>query len=296
MALPTSSPSQTSLASSLTMPLEVVALDPPWRHLLYYLALDSTQTQACRMLEEGTDLRGCALQTEEQVAGRGRFDRQWLGRPGGIYVTAVMPALYPLPWAPVGWLPLVAAMGVVGWLRGQLGLEAMLKWPNDILIEDRKIAGVLGEMRPWMPSNRPAGALQGIALVGVGINWGNHLGDAPENMLHPAANLRHWRPELSLDLRPSLVNAMLHELSCWSEQLLSDPATASEALIALADQVLWRKGETVQLTSTERGEIHGTLLGIGPQGGARLLLNDDEESIVHCGWLCPWSKSGDGSG
>ncbi len=109
----------------------------------------STQDVARRMLDDKRLTVGDALVADEQSAGRGRFGRRWISPPGGIYATMICPMN--------AGLSLNAGLALARTLR-DAGIEVTLKWPNDVLVNDRKIAGVLVEQHgPY-------------ALVGMGLN------------------------------------------------------------------------------------------------------------------------------
>lgn len=102
----------------------------------------STSDDAKRLARAGAP-EGSLVVAARQTGGRGRFDRAWASPDGGAYVSCVLrPALPPAAIAP---LPLVAAVGVAEGLA-QLGLDAQLKWPNDVEVGGRKLAGILLEM------------------------------------------------------------------------------------------------------------------------------------------------------
>ncbi len=105
---------------------------------------------------------GLVVATGHQTAGRGRLGRSWV-TPAGVALTfSVLVA----PWAvPVGrwpWLPLLTGLAVVEGVRTATGVDATLKWPNDVLVGDRKVCGVLLEL-----VEAPSGL---AAVVGVGLN------------------------------------------------------------------------------------------------------------------------------
>ena len=106
------------------------------------------------------------VMTEEQTAGRGRLGRTWISRPGeSLALSAMVPAL---PHGPgLTWVPLLAGACLVEALRSAGLPEAGLKWPNDVLVEGKKLAGVLCEVHQ-----------NGGVIVGVGLNL-RFLGEPP---------------------------------------------------------------------------------------------------------------------
>lgn len=102
----------------------------------------STNDDAKRLARAGAS-EGSLVVAARQTGGRGRFDRAWASPDGGAYVSCVLRP--PLPPAAIAPLALVAAVGVADGLA-ELGLDARLKWPNDIEVCGRKLAGILLEM------------------------------------------------------------------------------------------------------------------------------------------------------
>jgi BirA family biotin operon repressor/biotin-[acetyl-CoA-carboxylase] ligase len=103
---------------------------------------------------------GQVLVAEEQTAGRGRAGRTWISLPGASLTFSVLLRPASVPPAVRGWLPLLTGMAVAAAVRSVAGVQAALKWPNDVLVGDRKLAGILAEQSP-------AGD---AVVVGVGLN------------------------------------------------------------------------------------------------------------------------------
>ena len=101
---------------------------------------------------------GLVVIAEEQTAGRGRMGRSWVSARGaGVWLTVLLRPRLPL--ARWGWLPLLTGVALADTVREVTGLTATLKWPNDLLIDGRKCAGILAEV-----------ASPGAVAVGVGLN------------------------------------------------------------------------------------------------------------------------------
>jgi len=101
---------------------------------------------------------GQVLVAEEQTAGRGRMGRSWVSQPGAALTFSVLLRPSGVPPARRGWLPLLAGVAVATAVRSVAGVPATLKWPNDVLADDKKLAGILAEQ---------SGEL---VVVGIGIN------------------------------------------------------------------------------------------------------------------------------
>lgn len=108
------------------------------------------------------DVDRVVLIAETQERGRGRHSRSWVSPPRAQIAMSI---LVRLPWiepAALGWLPLLTGVAVVDALRATAGVPATLKWPNDVLIEGRKVAGILAEVSA-------SGAAPAV-VVGIGVN------------------------------------------------------------------------------------------------------------------------------
>jgi len=110
---------------------------------------------------------GLVVVAETQTAGRGRLDRSWVSPPrAGLTCSAlVRPDLSPAQWP---WLPLLTGLAVATALTGRAEVEAVLKWPNDVLVGGRKVCGVLVEV-----------AQPGAAVLGVGLNVTTRADELP---------------------------------------------------------------------------------------------------------------------
>ncbi len=130
-----------------------------WTEVRVSESTGSTNADAAAAARDGA-AEGLVVTTERQVAGRGRLDRTWETVPGAAVAVSVVlrPDVPPGAWV---WLPLLAGLAVDA-AADDLGVRSTLKWPNDVLVEDRKLAGILLE-RVETPTG-PA------AVVGVGLN------------------------------------------------------------------------------------------------------------------------------
>nr|WP_040704691.1 biotin--[acetyl-CoA-carboxylase] ligase [Nocardia takedensis] len=106
--------------------------------------------------------RSAVLVAEAQQAGRGRHARNWVSPPRAQISLSMLVHPREIDPAALGWLPLLTGIAAVDALRGVAGVDAKLKWPNDVLIGARKVAGILAEVAVSGPS--PA------VVIGVGVN------------------------------------------------------------------------------------------------------------------------------
>ena len=132
---------------------------------------DSTQ----RLLPEDAP-EGAVAATDEQTAGRGRLGRAWLAPPGSSILASIV--LRPdVPTARLAELSVVAGRACAAAIAELTGLEPTVKWPNDVLVAGRKVAGILAEAR------------EGRVVLGVGINVAQREGELPARAEHPATSL-----------------------------------------------------------------------------------------------------------
>ena len=134
----------------------------PWleQRIHYFPEIGSTMDVARELATKGAG-EGTIVLAEAQAHGRGRLSREWLSPKGGIYFTLILrPKISPV-YAPR--INLMASVAVATTIRKLFGLNAELKWPNDVLIAGRKVCGILAEMDAEMD-------VVNFVNVGIGIN------------------------------------------------------------------------------------------------------------------------------
>ena len=141
----------------LLLPYEFPGLE---QRIHYFPEIGSTMDAARELAKKGAG-EGTIVSAEAQTRGRGRLSREWLSPEGGIYFSLVLrPGISPA-YAPR--INLMASVAVAATIRKLFGLKAELKWPNDVLIEGRKVCGILAEMDAEMD-------VVNFVNVGIGIN------------------------------------------------------------------------------------------------------------------------------
>ncbi len=130
------------------------------RKFVYREIAESTQSIAMSLAAK-QDAHGMVVIAEQQKGGRGRLKRKWLSPRGGIWLSVVLEP--EIPTARITTLPFVAALAVCETIREATGLVATLKWPNDVMIAGKKVAGILLDIS--------AEAEQvNYAVIGIGVN------------------------------------------------------------------------------------------------------------------------------
>lgn len=142
-------------------------------HYLHYQEIDSTNSRARTLAAAGYP-EGTVVVAESQTTGRGRRGRTWHSPANqGIYVSIILRPVLPLK--EISRVSLIAAVAVAETLEGELKLRPSIKWPNDILVNDRKIAGILTEAVTDMDSVE-------YIVAGIGINVNNRPQDFPDEL------------------------------------------------------------------------------------------------------------------
>jgi BirA family biotin operon repressor/biotin-[acetyl-CoA-carboxylase] ligase len=131
------------------------------KELFFYNTLESTNSRALEMAKEGA-AEGTVIIAESQTKGRGRLGRTWLSAPGGNLYTSII-LRPPIPPQDAQTLTLTAAVGVAETISAFSPVPPTVKWPNDVLIDSKKAAGILTEM------NSEADRVN-FVIVGIGVN------------------------------------------------------------------------------------------------------------------------------
>jgi BirA family biotin operon repressor/biotin-[acetyl-CoA-carboxylase] ligase len=164
--------------------------------ILYYPSLVSTMDTARDKAHQGA-VEGTVVISGEQTGGRGRLQRSWLSPMGNIAISIVLrPANASLPY-----LIMVASLAAAQAVESAGGVKTQIKWPNDILIEGRKVCGILIE-------NEFKGNQCEFAIIGIGINTGLNVADHAE-IANTAVSLKTHSGDD--DLRLNIVRALLTE-------------------------------------------------------------------------------------
>src|SRR5262249_5795373 len=131
--------------------------------ILYFPALGSTNTHAMQLARDGA-AEGTLVTTDDQTSGRGRIGRSWLSLP---YQQLAL-SLVLRPTFPPHFLVMASALSVADALDEATGLRPEIKWPNDVLLDGRKVCGILIES-----SGKSA-------VLGIGLNVNGSLVECPE--------------------------------------------------------------------------------------------------------------------
>jgi BirA family transcriptional regulator, biotin operon repressor / biotin---[acetyl-CoA-carboxylase] ligase len=216
----------------------------------------STNEDAARWAQEGAP-EGATIVADHQTSGRGRLGRTWTDEPGsGLLVSVV---LYPTASRfPMGLIPLAAGLAAWDTLRESTHPHALqVKWPNDVLLEGRKVCGILVE------SSVGASGSPIRLVVGFGLNV--NQGTFPDEIADNATSLR--RTTGLMHDRESMLTRLLDSLETRYLALRS----GQEALVrAEYEARMAYKNENVALVPREGPALRGQIIGISPDGGLRM--------------------------
>jgi BirA family transcriptional regulator, biotin operon repressor / biotin---[acetyl-CoA-carboxylase] ligase len=134
------------------------------------------ETESTQLLLGPEDPEGAIATADHQTAGRGRRGRSWVDAPGTALLVSIL--LRPPPERAAQQLSLVGGLAAAMAVEDALALAAQIKWPNDVMVDRRKVAGVLAEAR------------EGVVVLGVGINVNQTREQLPEDARVASASLR----------------------------------------------------------------------------------------------------------
>ena len=181
---------------------------PPAYRLVALETVESTNDEARRLAEEGAE-EGTLVWAREQTKGRGRRGRVWLGQPGNLYFSLLLrPERPPSEAAQLGFIAALALNEAIGSVAPPM-IEVEFKWPNDVLLNGRKAAGILLEARAG------EGGLLDWLVLGVGVNVAAH----PEEADFPATSLRYEGAEVTPE---ALLESFSRHFMAWTRRWLDD--------------------------------------------------------------------------
>ena len=168
--------------------------------------VDSTQSVAFALAERGAADRTVVV-ADQQLAGRGRRGRTWRA-PAGTSLLASIVVRPRLPQSLLSTLSLTTAVAVAEALRRVTKVDARLKWPNDVLVAGKKVAGILLE-------SRMSGGSSVVTIIGVGINLGQR--EFPPDLAEGATSIALETGQAPS--RESVLAALLEEFDAWRVRL-----------------------------------------------------------------------------
>lgn len=233
-----------------------------WREVRVVAETGSTNADLLAAAGAGTG-EGTVLVAEAQTAGRGRLDRRWASPPRAGLTLSVLLRPGGVPAALLGWLPLLAGVAAAAAVRRVTTVAAVLKWPNDVLVGDAKLGGILAERT-------------GTAVViGIGINVWQGPADLPPDAAATSLALAAAAGGVGLagaggpGLRERLLTDLLDGLSRWYLAWRDQASPGDADACGLRREYLRRcatLGRPVTVTMPGTEPVTGTAAGVDQTG------------------------------
>lgn len=220
----------------------------------YFPTIGSTNEEALKWAEAGAR-DGSLVIADHQSAGRGRMGRTWITKAGTSLAISLIFRPSPEEIEKITLFSPLAALGLCHALDEMFGLRAMIKWPNDVLLDNKKVAGILVEGY-WI-----GGTLQGM-VIGIGINITRKAVPWNIKLLYPATSIEEIS-KISVD-RIAFLKILLRNIFDWRKRLTND-----EFLCAY-ERMLAFKGKSVTLDQPGQPPVEGQVIGINQNGDLRL--------------------------
>jgi len=225
-----------------------------------YQELSSTNAEALSLAQSGA-AHGTVVVAESQSSGRGRHARAWYSPPGtNIYCSIIVRGTgqHPLRVEWLSWIPLVSALAVVEAVHRVASLQLALKWPNDLLLHERKVGGILCE-------SASASATDPVVVIWIGLNVNAPRESFPEPLRPIAASLIDSTRQ-PID-RNQLIAQLLFDLEQQMGKLgSSGPARSRQAYVSRCITL----GRRVRVLTGGGHELIGRAEGIAADGALQV--------------------------
>ncbi len=234
----------------------------------HFGTLDSTNAQAYRLALDGAE-EGEVVISESQERGKGRLGRQWFSPPFlNLYLSVILRPKIPPHQASL--ITLMAAVATADAIRQFSGLLPLIKWPNDILLRDRKVAGLLNEIHSEIDRIH-------FVILGIGVNL-----NADESAF--SKEIRAVATSLKIEMghaisRKVFLQALLQELERWYSIFIHE---GSAAILKAWRSRAHIKGRRVKVTSFGE-EIAGTAIDVDSDGALILQTEGEKRRRVVAG-------------
>lgn len=233
------------------------------KHFLSLAETSSTQHIAQEQAKQGAP-SGTVIVADTQTNGKGRLGRTWQSPAGtGIWMSVLLRPDLPLSKIPQ--LTLLTAVAMVKGIRQAVQVEPSIKWPNDLLLNDRKLAGILTEVQA--EGNRVK-----HVIIGIGLNVNQEQEDFPEELAAIATSIR--RESGKEADRNRLIAAILNE---WEALYQLYCTEGFRVIKTLWEMYATSLGQRI-VARTTQGTYTGVAQGITDEG---VLLLEDEQGNVH---------------
>lgn len=235
------------------------------RQIEWHESIDSTMHRAAELAAEGCPA-GTIVGADVQTAGQGRLGRTWHSNDGGLYFTIILRPRVEMRDLPM--VTMAVGVAVADALQMFAGVSVDLRWPNDVMVGERKLVGILAQ---WHA---------GAVLAGIGLNVSQS--EFPDDVKNIATSLA--RETDRTHNKQVLLKAIAASVETHVEILETSGVTAILRLFANASSYVSGKRVKVELPG---GDVTGTTAGLTPDGFLLLRKDDGEEITITAGGLRP---------
>lgn len=235
--------------------------------IIHFESIDSTNDHAKKIAYEAKE--GTIIISEEQLSGRGRLGRNWSSPKGeGIWMSIILkPAIPP---AEASRLTQVAAAAVCNGIRSTTGLDALIKWPNDIVVKSKKVCGILTEM---------AGELNEVSYIIVGIGINVNIGFFPADLESKATSL--YKEKGKKINRVQLISTIIDEFTALYDAFVVDKDFTKTLNVCRQHSAIL--GKNIYLVRGEDNKEQVLALDITDDGLLRVRKSTGEELEIASG-------------
>lgn len=238
----------------------------PIGRMKYFDSIGSTNDEA--LAWAANDAKDLSLVVaDEQTAGRGRLDRKWFTPPGTALAFSLILRPSAAERSHLSRMVGLAALSITDSLLAR-GLSPQIKWPNDILLNGRKVAGILIES-VW------SGEDVDCIVIGMGVNILKGAVPAADMLLFPATSLED---ALGYPVERAEV---LHDI--LAALIILRPQLSTDKIMAKWEELLAYRGRRVQVQMGSQGSVIGNITGLETDGSLQLLDQDGKSLTVQFG-------------
>ena len=247
---------------------QLTARGLPWPAEIEHTPLSPSTNDRLKQRARAGAAEWTVVLADAQTAGRGRQGRRWSSPPGNLYLSVLLrPSPPSARWSV---LPLAAGLAVAEALAAE-GLDARLKWPNDVMVAERKVGGILAE------ATSGADGLESVVL-GIGINVAVRPADLPPDVA-PTVTCAAEELARAVD-RVVIAAAVLTRLTVWYHALAREGPRVVQAAWRSRAVPWW--GRAVEAQSGGR-RVRGIARDLDEGGALILELEDGTRALLHSG-------------
>jgi BirA family biotin operon repressor/biotin-[acetyl-CoA-carboxylase] ligase len=225
-------------------------------------SVDSTNEFARTLVsKDEEDPDGTVVIAYEQTHGKGRLDRTWFSPPRGIYVSLILDITDP---GRAGLLNVLSALPIAKAINGFV-MDCEIKWPNDLMINEKKVGGILGEL---VAGEKP------YAIIGIGINSNVPVSELPEEIRNISTSLMD---EIGREVsNPKLIEHIIQEYDGFIRKFRKDEF---DDLLMEYKEFSLVLGKKVIVKSID-GTFEGVADNIDDDGSLILKVGDEQRKVV----------------